>query len=89
MKACLRPSHHKILNLSQENPNIDSPYSFRLYTVWGGTIYDIFRHCEAGASRIDSVRPSLVRLPSKILKIEFPTCHVTAMALKTGLFVHR
>ena len=56
----------------------------------------IFRHCEAGASDLTPslVRPSIpVRLslvlPSKILKIEFPTCHVSAMALKTGLFVHR
>ena len=36
----------------------------------------------------ENYRPS-VFLPSKILKIEFTTCHVTAMALKTGLFVHR
>ena len=28
------------------------------------------------------VLPSLVRLPSKILKIEFPTCHVTAVVVK-------
>ena len=39
-------------------------------------IAGIFMHCEAGASRIDSVPPSLV-LPSKIL------------ALKTGLFENR
>ena len=57
-------------------------------------IHIIFvRQCKARASRTESVRcPSLVRpsfrIPSKILNIQFPACHVFAVAVKTGLFVH-
>ena len=59
----------------------------------------IFRECEARTSRTESVcRPSSVLpsfrrpsvfLPRFFLKIDYPTCHVTAGAVKTGLCVNQ
>ena len=44
-------------------------------------------------ARPSDVRPSVVRpsvfLPRFFLKIEYPTCHVTAGAVKTGLCVNQ
>ena len=61
---------------------------------WGQTpllskVPNVFTFLGTEKQAPPGLTPSLVRLPSKILKVEFPTCHVTAMALKTGLFVHR